>query len=258
VDLAVIDRAKLSKADRLFVYAVASWMVRLDGNVDDRELAALAKLGDALKLPDRPREHADAIAREIAELPEGDRPARYELQQLRKTIQERLEHAQRLRALTGGRLQLDVFLALAAVGWSDGKLDEDEADALVRLGLEEGLTLDEIDSMEKAVKEPVALEWIDRGSLTKADRLYVYAVASWMIRLKGVPDDREVDALKKLGDLLKIPERPREHTDTIAREIAESSEDDRVARYDLPALRETLRERLAEAQRLRAAAGEPE
>jgi len=258
LDLGVIDRTGLSKADRLFVYAVASWMVRLDGKVDDRELTALRKLGDTLQIPYRPREHADAIAREIAELPEGDRPARYDLPQLRKTIQERLEHAQRLRALTGERLQLDVFLALAAVGWSDGKLDEDEADALVRLGLEEGLTLDEIDSIEKAVKEPVALEWIDEGSLTKADRLYVYAVAAWMIGLKGQADDRELAALKKLGDLLKIPDRPREHADAVAREIAESSEGDRVARYDLPGLRDALRERLAEAQRLRAAAGEPE
>jgi uncharacterized membrane protein YebE (DUF533 family) len=258
LDIGIVDRKGLSKADRLFVYAVASWMSRLDGVVDDRERDALKKLGDALQIPDRPREHADAIAREIAALPEGDRPARYDLPRLRKTIQERLEHAQRLRALTGGRLQLDVFLALAAVGYADGKLDEDEADALVRLALEEGLTLDEIDSIEKAVKEPVALEWIDHAALTKADRLFVYAVAAWMIRLKGAPDDREVAALQKLGDLLKIPERPREHAGDIAREVAERSESDGVSGYDIPALRETLRERLAEAQRLRAAAGEPE
>src|SRR5262249_21185453 len=40
------------------------------------------------------------------------------------------------------RLGRDVFLALAAVGWADGKLDEEEADAIVRTALEEGLELD--------------------------------------------------------------------------------------------------------------------
>lgn len=257
LDIGVIDRSSLSKVDRLFIYAVASWMTRLDGAIDDREIAALQKLGAQLKIPDRPREHADAIAREIAELPEGDRPSRYDLPRLRATIAERLSHAQRLRALASGdRLQMDVFLALAAVGWSDGVLAPEEADALVRLALEEGLDLDEIDAIEKAVREPVALEWIDRESLNKADRLYIYAVGSWMIRIDGEVDEREREALQRLGDLLNIPARPREHADEIARAIAAESGDG-PARYDLPALRDTLRERLAEAQAQRAQAGEP-
>lgn len=251
IDLGSIDHSSLSKADRLFIYAVASWMTRLDGRVDDREIEALAKLGDALRVPPRPREHADAIAREIAELPEGDRPSRYDLPRLRKTIAERLEHAQRLRALTGDKLQLDVFLALAALGWADGKLDGEEADAIVRTAIEEGLDIDEIDALEKATREPVALEWIDDVALTKADRLFVYAVGSWMVRLDGEPNEQEAAALVKLGDLLKLPARPREHADAIAREVAELSEGDSPARYDLPRLRYTLRERLAEAQRMR-------
>jgi uncharacterized membrane protein YebE (DUF533 family) len=253
IDLSVIDRGELSKADRLFIYAVASWMIRLDGVVDDRELDALRRLGDVLKLPERPREHADMIALEIAELPEGDRPSRYELGALRRTISARLAHAQRVRALQGKRpLGRDVFLALAAVGWSDGKLDPEEADAIVRTALEEGLDLDEIAAIEKATRAPLDLSFIDRSPLTKADRLFVYAVASWMVRLDGVLDDREIDALRRLGELLKIPEAPRAHADAIALEIAELPEGDRPSRYDLPLLRDTLVERLAEAQRLRA------
>jgi len=153
------------------------------------------------------------------------------------------------------RLGRDVFLALAAVGWSDGKLDAEEADAIVRTALEEGLDLDEIAAIEQATREPLDLSFIDRSQLTKADRLFVYAVASWIARLDGVLDDRELEALRKLGDLLKIPEAPRAHADAIAREIAEV-EGDRPARYDLPGLRDTLVERLAEAQRLRAEGGQ--
>ena len=37
--------------------------------------------------------------------------------------------------MSENRLGRDVFLALAAVGWSDGKLDAEEADAIVRTAL---------------------------------------------------------------------------------------------------------------------------
>jgi uncharacterized membrane protein YebE (DUF533 family) len=256
IDLSVLDRADLSKADRLFVYAVASWMIRLDGVVDDRELRALHRLGDLLKLPERPREHADMIALEIAELPEGDRPSRYELKRLRATIIERLGHAQRVRALKGQRLGRDVFMALAAIAWSDGVLHPDEADAIVRTALEEGLDLDEIADIENAMRERVDLAEIDQSQLTKADRLFIYAVGSWMIRLDGVIDERETEALRKLGDLLKIPPIPRAHADALALEIAARPEGDRPERFDLPLLRDTLVEQLAEAQRAREQAGQ--
>jgi uncharacterized membrane protein YebE (DUF533 family) len=256
VDLETLDISRLTKADRLFVYAVASWMTRLDGVVDDRELAALEKLGALLKIPARPREHADAIAREIAERSDDDRPLRFDLPLLRRTIGERLEEAGRLRRLTGEPLGRDVFLALAAVGWSDGKLDPDEADAIVRTALEEGLDIEEIAEIDRATKEPVDLSILDRSQLTKADRLFVYAVASWMIRLDGRVDQNEQAALDKLGDLLKIPPRPREHADAIVHEIAASSDGAQPARFDLPRLRLTILERLAEAQRLRAEVGE--
>ena len=39
------------------------------------------------------------------------------------------------RVMSENRLGRDVFLALAAVGWSDGKLDAEEADAIVRTAL---------------------------------------------------------------------------------------------------------------------------
>ncbi|MFT3764897.1 MAG: DUF533 domain-containing protein [Minicystis sp.] len=133
------------------------------------------------------------------------------------------------------KLGRDVFLALAAIGWADGKLDEDEADAIVRTALEEGLGLDEIAEIEQATKAPIDLAVIDRSTMSKADRLFVYAVASWMTRLDGEVHERETEALKKLGDLLKIPDRPREHADAIAVEIVERSGDDRPARYESPA-----------------------
>lgn len=146
----------------------------------------------------------------------------------------------------------DVFLALAAIGWADGNFDAEEADAIVRTATEEGLPLEQIAEIEAATKSPVDVGIIDRTGMSKEDRLFVYAVASWMTRLDGKVTERETEALAKLGEALKVPERPREHADAIAQEIASQSEDDRPARYDLGRLRALIGERLREAQRLRA------
>jgi uncharacterized membrane protein YebE (DUF533 family) len=149
------------------------------------------------------------------------------------------------------KLGRDVYLALAAIGWADGKLDGDEADAIVRTALDEGLELEEIEEIEAATKAPIDLGVVDRKNMSKADRLFVYAVASWMTRLDGKVTKDETAALEKLGDQLKVPAAPREHADAIAQEIADLPDGDRPHRYDLKRLRETIAERLAQAQKAR-------
>jgi len=141
----------------------------------------------------------------------------------------------------------DVYIALAAVGWADGKLDQEEADAIVRTALEEGLDIDEIAEIEAATKNPIDLGVVDRKNLSKEDRLFVYGVASWITRLDGVVTEKEEQALAKLGDALKVPPKPRAVVDGLAQEVAALS-DDRPARYDLVALRRIISERLAAAQ----------
>ena len=138
----------------------------------------------------------------------------------------------------------DVYLALAAVGWADGQLDQEEADAIVRTALEEGLEIDEIAEIEAATKSPIDIGVIDRKNLSKEDRLFVYGVASWITRLDGVVSVTEQAALAKLAEALKVPEKPRGVVDGIAQDVANMS-DDRPARYDLLALRRIIGERLS-------------
>lgn len=142
----------------------------------------------------------------------------------------------------------DVYIALAAVGWADGQLDQDEADAIVRTALEEGLDLDAIAEIEAATKQPVDIGVIDRKNLSKEDRLFVYGVASWITRLDGIVTERELTALQKLADALKVPDKPRVIVDGIAQDVANLS-DDRPARYDLIALRRVIGDRLAVSNR---------
>jgi uncharacterized tellurite resistance protein B-like protein len=102
VDLGVLDRTGMSKEDRLFVFAVACWIARMDGRVTADEKAALAKLGEQLGVPEKARVQAENIAVQVAELPEGDRPPRYDLAAVRRLIGERLRRAEEARAKGGG------------------------------------------------------------------------------------------------------------------------------------------------------------
>ena len=55
VDLGVIDRSGMSKEDRLFVFAVACWIARMDGKVTDSESA---RARQARRAPRRSRANA--------------------------------------------------------------------------------------------------------------------------------------------------------------------------------------------------------
>jgi uncharacterized membrane protein YebE (DUF533 family) len=139
----------------------------------------------------------------------------------------------------------DVFIALAAIGWSDGTLDPEEADAIVRCAVEEGLELDQIAEVETATSSRIELGVIDRASLSKEDRLFVYAVARWIAEIDGEVKEEEVKALDMLGERLGIPEQPRAHAEKIVREIAALPDGGRPSRYDLAKLRHVIGERLA-------------
>jgi uncharacterized membrane protein YebE (DUF533 family) len=150
--------------------------------------------------------------------------------------------------MTEPRLQRDVFVALAAIAWADGKLDPDEADAIVRTAVEEGLELDEIAAIEAATKDKIDLGAIDRDKMTKEDRLFVYAAACWIARMDGKVTTEESAALAKLGERLGLPERPRAAAEGIAKDVAGLPEGDRPHRYDLPQVRRLIGARLKQSR----------
>ena len=144
------------------------------------------------------------------------------------------------------RLPRDVFVALAAIAQADGHVDEDEADAIVRAAVEAGLSLDEITELETATRDAVDPAALDRLTLSRHERLFVYAVACWIARMDGKVTDAESLALAGLGERLGVPERARTQVEALAREVADLPEGDRPPRYDLAGLHRRIGERLLE------------
>src|SRR5271166_3825004 len=118
--------------------------------------------------------------------------------------------------MTSSKLGKDVFVALAAIAWADGSLDPDEADGIIRAAADEGLSFDDIEVIDAATKHPVDLGAVDRSGMSREDRLFVYAVASWIARMDGQVTAEEASALAKLGDALGVPEKARGQAEAIA------------------------------------------
>jgi hypothetical protein len=88
--LDTIDLAGLSEWGQVLTYALAAWFAQLDGVLSTSEAQTMANLGDKLGLPAPLRVRAAAAANDIACLPGGGRPERYDFQKLAERLRERL------------------------------------------------------------------------------------------------------------------------------------------------------------------------
>lgn len=84
-----LDLSGVAENERLFVYAMAYWISRIDGELGEDEDAVLTRLGKKLALADEPRMNAEAAVDEVAALPAGARPDRFDLDRLRALLAER-------------------------------------------------------------------------------------------------------------------------------------------------------------------------
>lgn len=89
-DLTSIDLSELSGAERGLTYAMAMWLAKVDGVVNTEELNALRKLGEQLGLPDAKLRAAASAALDIACLPGGNRPDKFEFAALETRLSEKL------------------------------------------------------------------------------------------------------------------------------------------------------------------------
>jgi uncharacterized membrane protein YebE (DUF533 family) len=90
VALDAFDPGVMTAWECVVTYALAIWLARLDGVQSTSESVTLRLLGDRLGLDDGLRQRAAAAALDIAVLPEGGRPDRYDFVKLVARLRERL------------------------------------------------------------------------------------------------------------------------------------------------------------------------
>jgi hypothetical protein len=85
-----VDLHGLSRWKQVLTYALASWFAALDGVISTSEHETLVKVGDKLGLDPTLRLRAAAAANDIACLPGGGKPERYDFVKLAARLRERL------------------------------------------------------------------------------------------------------------------------------------------------------------------------
>src|SRR4051794_15135658 len=129
------------------------------------------------------------------------------------------------------QLPRDAFIALAAVGWADGKLDADEGAALLRAASASGLGGKDLAAVEAAIRAPVQIADAETARLSRGQRVLTYALATWLTRLDGVVTAEEDESLQLLGSRLGLPTGVRAKAGAAATEVAALPAGDRPDRY---------------------------
>jgi tellurite resistance protein len=141
------------------------------------------------------------------------------------------------------KLGKDVFVALAAVAWSDGEIAEKEAQALVHAA--EKCGVDDVEAVKNATKTKVELSAIKSLGLSADDKILTYAIAAWLARVDGVVMPEEKDALVKLGETLGLADGDRTRASAAAFQAEKESGEGRPSRYDFGSLASKLHEVLS-------------
>lgn len=90
VTLDGLELGGMTTWDQVLTYALAAWFAQLDGVVSTSEHTTMKELGDKLGLADGLRKRAAAAAYDVACLPDGGKPERYDFVKLGARLKERL------------------------------------------------------------------------------------------------------------------------------------------------------------------------
>ncbi len=136
------------------------------------------------------------------------------------------------------------FLALAAIGWSDGSLQRVESAGLLRAAREAGIAGDDYNEIEAAAKTRTTLDKVDLAGMGQWEQVLTYSLAAWLAQLDGVLSTTERDTMADLGDKLGLSDALRTRCAAAANDIACLPGGGKPERYDFQKLAARLRERL--------------
>ena len=90
MDLSALDLSGMSQWDQVLTYALGAWIAQVDGVVSTSEFDMLGELGTKMGLAEALRKRATAVANDIACLPEGGKPEKYDFEKLIARLKERM------------------------------------------------------------------------------------------------------------------------------------------------------------------------
>ncbi|MBL8740921.1 MAG: hypothetical protein JNK04_07505 [Myxococcales bacterium] len=141
-------------------------------------------------------------------------------------------------------LPKEAFLALAALGWADGRMTAVEKAGLLRASKECGLGDADTDVVAMALVKESSLADFVPGDMTQWQRIVTYALGSWFARLDGVMSTEEHESLKLLAKRLDLDKAVCERASAAAFDISVLPDGGKPDKFDFGKLEARLREKL--------------
>jgi len=116
--------------------------------------------------------------------------------------------------------RLDVVRAMAAMAWSDGRMDKNEMEKLRVLGKRMGLDISERSKMEGFLRSRPSLDQVDFSGLNEKERYAFYMLAVHYAYLDKRVKPGEKKMLDTLAELLMVPVEVRTAIDEKAKNQA--------------------------------------
>jgi uncharacterized membrane protein YebE (DUF533 family) len=118
--------------------------------------------------------------------------------------------------------RLDVVRAMAAMAWSDGRMDKNEMEKLRVLGKRMGLDVSERSKMEGFLRSRPSLDQVDFSGLNEKERQAFYMLAVHYAYLDKRVKPGEKKMLDTLAELLMVPLDVRTTIDENAQAMAQA------------------------------------
>lgn len=143
-----------------------------------------------------------------------------------------------LAELAGRRPPVEAFLTILALRWARDAIDPSETAEIVRGARGAGLPDAEVARVEAASREPVLVAELEYARLSTAERMLVYAAASYAADPSGERDP----GLDLLPYVIGLGARERTLVERAIAALSSSRSAPRPARFDVAALKKALAE----------------
>ena len=137
-------------------------------------------------------------------------------------------------------MSVELFQTLLAVGWLDGELDDSEREGILEAAAASGLAAEDLAKLRALAATRVTFADMDYDHLDAAQRLLIYACASWVAQIDDRVTRHERAGLHAMGTLLSVTPSGRASMDALVETVRAEQ-----AGADMPDIA-LLRDRIAE------------
>jgi hypothetical protein len=123
------------------------------------------------------------------------------------------------RVTIGVKACTDILALLISVAWSDERLDDGEKEGVRAAAGLLNLPREVRALVDLLMEKPKPLDEIRFEGCSDRDKAFGFVAASWMARVDGELDPKELELLKRVGESMGLPEARRAELSALTEEL---------------------------------------